>query len=91
VDGNSDSEKITKIEEDKIKYPKGLESIHKTFEKKDELVKLSEGEQKSFGAIKVHMGKEKDPKDSLATYQQKLKEIDSLLDDKIITEEVMKD
>lgn len=87
-DVTTTADKCKKIKE---KDADELQKYHDSFENWESKIKFTDLQTQQLKDIKIAMGKEKDPKESLETYQTKLKEIDALLTDTVITQEIVDD
>jgi len=91
LEGQDDQEKITKLAADKSQRTAKLTPYFNSFEKWAKKLKFTPEQTASYQAIKVELGQEPNETEKLSDWQTKLKELDPLLTENIITEAVMKD
>ncbi|KLL04269.1 MAG: hypothetical protein MRERV_25c020 [Mycoplasmataceae bacterium RV_VA103A] len=87
VEGTTNADKCKKIKE----TTNDLQAYHDDYEKWEKLIKFTETEKQALGAIKIALGQKEDPTDTLTTYQSKLKTLDPLLDETVITQSLIDD
>jgi hypothetical protein len=87
VEGSTNADKCKKIKE----TSNDLQTYHDDYEKWEKLIKFTDSQKQELKDIKVALGKNEDPTESLTDYQAKLKALDPILTETIITQAIIDD
>jgi len=87
-EGTTNADKAKKI---KDKNANDLQNTHDSFETWENKVKFDDKLKQQLKDIKIALGKSENPMDTLKTYQDKLKALDPVLTDTVITQAIVDD
>ena len=87
VEGDTNADKCKKIKE----TTQDLQVYHDDYEKWEKKIKFSELQKKQLADIKVALGKEEDSTETIKAYQDKLKALDPILTETVITQAIVND